>query len=123
MSKQGHPLPASEEARHDEIPEHLEREKGRGDDSKALVQPQNEAVNPDGEPYRYDENQQSHQIKHDNSTRRADDEVQSRGEHSDEAQGNGRDADFEGDSSEFASDQAQHQDRGQGVAEGELDKS
>jgi hypothetical protein len=46
-----HPLPASEEARHDEIPEHLEREKGRGDDSPAAVQPAAEAVAPDGESY------------------------------------------------------------------------
>ena len=47
----GHPLPASDEARHDEIPEHLEREKGKGDDPRAAVQPAGEAVNPDGEPY------------------------------------------------------------------------
>ena len=52
MSKRGHPLPDSDEARHDEIPEHMEREKGRGDDPRAAVQPQGEAVNPDGEPYR-----------------------------------------------------------------------
>ena len=50
----GHPLPASEEARHNEIPETLERKKGRGDDSAAAVQPDG-AVNPDGEPYRYDD--------------------------------------------------------------------
>lgn len=47
----GHPLPASEEARHGEIPEGLEAEKGLGDDSAPVVQPSNEAVNPDGEPY------------------------------------------------------------------------
>lgn len=52
MSKRGHPLPDSDEARHDEIPEHMERDKGRGDDPQAAVQPQGEAVNPDGEPYR-----------------------------------------------------------------------
>jgi hypothetical protein len=46
-----HPLPRSEEARHDEIPEHLEREKGLGDDSEAPVQPTKTPVNPDGEPY------------------------------------------------------------------------
>jgi hypothetical protein len=51
----GHPLPASDEARHGEIPESLEAEKGLGDDSAPLVQPGGEAVNPDGEPYRYDE--------------------------------------------------------------------
>jgi hypothetical protein len=47
----GHPLPGSGEARHDEIPEELEREKGRGDDAAETVQPDG-AVNPDGEPYR-----------------------------------------------------------------------
>lgn len=46
-----HPLPRSEEARHDEIPEHLEREKGVGDDSAAPVQPAKAPVDPDGEPY------------------------------------------------------------------------
>lgn len=50
----GHPLPGSGEARHNEIPETLEREKGRGDDPAAIVQPDG-AVNPDGEPYRYDD--------------------------------------------------------------------
>ena len=46
-----HPLPRSEEARHDEIPEHLEREKGKGDDSEAALQPAKSAVAPDGKPY------------------------------------------------------------------------
>ncbi len=46
-----HPLPRSEEARHDEIPEHLEREKGQGDDSAEAVQPAKAPVTPDGEPY------------------------------------------------------------------------
>ena len=45
-----HPLPASDEARHGEIPEHLERDKGRGDDAAEAVQPA-DAVNPDGTPY------------------------------------------------------------------------
>ena len=51
----GHPLPGSDEARHDEIPEHLERDKGRGDDAKATVQPAGQPVAPDGEPYGDDE--------------------------------------------------------------------
>jgi hypothetical protein len=55
MSGNGHPLPGSEEARHKEIPEHAERDKGRGDDPAAVVQPEPDAVNPDGESYRYDE--------------------------------------------------------------------
>ena len=55
MAGKGHPLPASDEARHDEIPEDLEAAKGRGDDSKPAVQPGREAVNPDGEPYRDDD--------------------------------------------------------------------
>jgi hypothetical protein len=46
-----HPLPDSGEARHDEIPEPLEREKGRGDDAAGTIQPALPAVNPDGEPY------------------------------------------------------------------------
>ena len=51
----GHPLPASDEARHREIPEGQERDKGVGDDDRAPVQPPPEAVAPDGEPYRYDD--------------------------------------------------------------------
>jgi len=46
-----HPLPRSDEARHDEIPEHLEREKGQGDDSRARVQPADAPVDPEGEAY------------------------------------------------------------------------
>ena len=56
MTGKGHPLPGSDEARHDEIPEDLAEEKGRGDDSRPVVQPGREAVNPDGERYRYDDN-------------------------------------------------------------------
>lgn len=51
----GHPLPGSDEARHNEIPEGLEDAKGRGDDPAPVVQPRDDAVNPDGEPYRYDD--------------------------------------------------------------------
>lgn len=51
----GHPLPESDEARHNEIPESLSEQKGRGDDGKSLVQPDPTGVNPDGEPYRYDD--------------------------------------------------------------------
>jgi len=47
----GHPLPGSDEAREDEIPEHLVREKGHGDDARAAVQPADDAVAPDGERY------------------------------------------------------------------------
>lgn len=48
---QGHPLPGSDEAREDEIPEHLVREKGHGDDASAAVQPAGDPVAPDGEAY------------------------------------------------------------------------
>ena len=48
---QGHPLPDSEEARQDEIPEHLVREKGHGDDAREAVQPAEDAVSPDGKHY------------------------------------------------------------------------
>ena len=55
MSGKGHPLPASDEARHNEIPEDLEAEKGEGEDGRAVVQPTDPAIAPDGEPYRYDD--------------------------------------------------------------------
>jgi hypothetical protein len=61
----GHPLPGSDEARHDRIPEHLERDKGRGDDAKAAVQPAGPAVAPDGEPYGGDELDQDWQAHQD----------------------------------------------------------
>lgn len=51
----GHPLPESEEARHNEIPEQMEEEKGTGEEGEEVVQPRKPAVNPDGEPYRYDD--------------------------------------------------------------------
>jgi hypothetical protein len=53
--KQGHPLPESDEARHNEIPEDIEQEKGRGEEGREAVQPTRPAVNPDGEAYRYDD--------------------------------------------------------------------
>ena len=53
--KKGHPLPESDEARHAEIPETIEREKGRGEEGKPVVQPDPTGVNPDGEAYRYDD--------------------------------------------------------------------
>ena len=62
MAGKGHPLPASDEARHGEIPEDVEEAKGRGDDPKPAVQPGGEAVNPDGEPYRYDDNGRAERI-------------------------------------------------------------
>ena len=55
MSEKGHPLPRSDEARHNEIPEHLMREKGRGDDDREVVQPAGAPVDPDGEPYLYED--------------------------------------------------------------------
>ena len=48
----GHPLPASEEARRDLLPEHLLEEKGLGDDAGERVQPAADPVDPDGEPYK-----------------------------------------------------------------------
>ena len=62
MSGKGHPLPASDEARHDEIPEGLEEAKGRGGDSKPAARPEATAVNPDGEPYRYDGNDRAEPV-------------------------------------------------------------
>ena len=46
-----HPLPASEEARHDLVPEHLVEEKGLGDDPAERTSPPRQAVDPDGKPY------------------------------------------------------------------------
>jgi hypothetical protein len=46
-----HPLPQSDEARHDEVPETLEREKGRGEEGADIVQPAARPVTPDGEQY------------------------------------------------------------------------
>lgn len=47
----GHPLPESDEARHDLIPESAEHEKGVGDEGADAIQPGRAAVNPDGESY------------------------------------------------------------------------
>ena len=52
-AKARHPLPESGEARHDEIPESMEAEKGRGNEGAEIVQPAAEAVDPDGKPYPY----------------------------------------------------------------------
>ena len=57
----GHPLPESEEARHEEIPEHLEREKGHGDDGRSALEPGEERVAPDGESYELRRDQAAHQ--------------------------------------------------------------
>jgi hypothetical protein len=46
-----HPLPASDEARAEELPEHFVREKGKGDDARSAVQPAEDPVSPDGESY------------------------------------------------------------------------
>lgn len=50
----GHPLPSSKEARHGEIPETLEEEKGRGADDSEQLAPNPEGVDPSGKPYRAD---------------------------------------------------------------------
>lgn len=51
MSKDGHPLPESEEARRNEVPEDIEARKGEGGDGKPAVQA-TAPVEPDGKPYR-----------------------------------------------------------------------
>ena len=55
VAEKGHPLPESDEARHNEIPEDLEDAKGRGEEGREAVQPHPTGVNPDGEPYRWDD--------------------------------------------------------------------
>lgn len=47
----GHPLPASVEAKHDEIPDKAETLKGLGDDPAAKVSPEPHGANPDGSSY------------------------------------------------------------------------
>ena len=56
-----HPLPASEEARTDELPEHFLAEKGEGSDSAAALQPEGDQVAPDGESYEIGRDQAAHQ--------------------------------------------------------------
>jgi hypothetical protein len=51
---EGHPLPDSAEAREGEIPEHMVREKGHGDDAHAPADASAERVAPDGESYEID---------------------------------------------------------------------
>jgi hypothetical protein len=55
LSGTGHPLPESDEARHNEVPEHAAEEKGRGEEGREVVTPSPHAINPDGEVYRYDD--------------------------------------------------------------------
>lgn len=89
MHPKGHPLPASDEARHNEIPEHFERDKGRGDDARKRLQPASDPVEPDGNSYSYGD----------------------LGRGPERTEGSG-DEDLTGD-------QAAHQDRGQSIAEAE----
>ena len=63
MEREGHPLPASDEARHGEIPEGAVLNKGWGDDPAELVQPAPQAANPDGETYRYDDNGRAEDVE------------------------------------------------------------
>ena len=98
MTGKGHPLPGSNEARHNEIPEHLAREKGRGDDPRPVIQPDMPAVAPDGEAYRYDD------LGRGPGTGGKDNEHRQGAERA-----NADD--------EVAEDQAAHQDRGQSIAE------
>jgi hypothetical protein len=57
---QGHPLPASDEARTGELPEHLMREKGTGDDAREAARPDGDAVAPDGEGYEIERDRGTH---------------------------------------------------------------
>ncbi len=53
-TKSGHPLPASKEARHGEVPEHLEEKKGKGEDAAEQAAPHPQGVEPSGRPYEAD---------------------------------------------------------------------
>lgn len=57
----GHPLPDSSEAREDEIPEHLVREKGHGEGAGDADEPSGERTAPDGERYEIARDQAAHQ--------------------------------------------------------------
>ncbi len=50
MSKDGHPLPESAEARHNEVPEEAQDRKGHGEDGAEPVQA-TRPVEPDGTAY------------------------------------------------------------------------
>ena len=49
MSKDGHPLPANEEAKLNRVPEEAKKEKGFGGPSRPGER--SESVRPDGSPY------------------------------------------------------------------------
>jgi hypothetical protein len=128
MSGKGHPLPGSDEARHAEIPEHLEREKGHGDDSGPAIQPPGDAVAPDGEPYRSGVAQES-DMAGDRSAPPHEEVPQDRqrpgetnrwytvagGPHIPDRAA----LDAVGAEDDLAQDQAEHQDRGQSAADEE----
>lgn len=99
VDHKGHPLPCSEEARHGEIPEHAERDKGCGDDPAPLNQPAGEAVTPEGKRY--------------------DVAREHRASHGAALSGRQRGT---GSGGELERDQAEHQDRGQSIAAAELDR-
>lgn len=71
------------------------------------------------------QNEQSHQGQQERSAFGSDGgEDRSRGERFDEAQGGGRGADSTGsDADAFAEDQADHQERGQSLADSETDRA
>ena len=70
------------------------------------------------------QNQQFHQGQNDRGTPASGGDGLARGDRFDEAQGGGRSSDrvSAGEADDFASDQAEHQDRGQSVAEAEADE-
>lgn len=110
MDRKGHPLPRSKEARHNEIPEHLVRDKGCGDDPRPVLQPSADPVTPDGEPYRYGdlgrgpERAEEHKMSDSLDRNKA-------GRDRKQRQSGRRGADG------LRRDQAEHQDRGQSIAE------
>ncbi|HYJ53402.1 MAG TPA: hypothetical protein VEW04_09540 [Allosphingosinicella sp.] len=57
----GHPLPHSAEAHSGEVPEHLVREKGLGEDAQEASQAESDLVGPDGETYGLKPDQAAHQ--------------------------------------------------------------
>lgn len=117
MDGKGHPLPRSEEARHNEIPEHLVRDKGRGDDPRPVLQPPADPVTPDGEPYRYDDLGRGPEPADQNEMSSPADRDEAGRERKPSRSGGRGGGPVGGGGDELRRDQAEHQDRGQSIAE------
>ena len=117
MDRKGHPLPRSKEARHNEIPEHLVQEKGRGDDPPPILQPSADPVTPDGEPYRYDDLGRGPEPADRDEMSSPARRNEAGRERKPSRSGGCGGGSVGGGEDELRHDQAEHQDRGQSIAE------